>query len=116
MTRIEIACYALIATAFMLAGILVVALDGYHAESAHANMVIARDNFTLMTANTRQTEEALFVLDNANARLLIYRLDLPRKQLLPIGAFSLQDLFRQGRGGSGGAGGDGNDGGGRRGR
>ena len=110
MTRLQTACYCLIATAFVLAGILVVTLSSRMNNQAQAAMVIARDNFTVMTANTRAEEEALFVLDNANARLLIYRLDLPRKQLTPVGAFSLADLFSRGGGTSGGD----RDGGGRR--
>lgn len=106
MTRIQMACYALIASAFVLAAALVVALDARFTAEARADQVIARENFTLMTANTRETEEALFVLDNANARLLIYRLDLARKQLEPVGAFSLPDLFEQGEAGGTGRGRD----------
>ena len=33
-------------------------------------------------------------LDNANERLLIYRLDLGKQALLPAGAFSLPTLFQ----------------------
>ena len=108
MTRIETACYALLAAAFVLAGILVVQLNARFTAEAQASLVIARDNFTLMTARTRQNEEALFVLDNSNGRLLIYRLNLAgrRKQLERVGAFHVEALFKKGSAGGAGRGRD----------
>ncbi len=94
MNRIQLACYGLIASAFVLTAILLVQLDARFTSEADAALVIARENFTLLTARTRQNEEALFVLDNANERLLIYRLDLGKQALLPAGAFSLPTLFQ----------------------
>lgn len=76
MQPIQIACYSLVASAFLLAGLLVFSLGGQLENEANANLVISRDTFTLMTAQTRQGEEALFVLDNKSARLLIYRLEM----------------------------------------
>lgn len=94
MNPIQVACCALLASAFVLAGTLIVSLDARWDSEAQASLVIARDNFTVMTAKTRENEEAFFVLDDANARLLIYRLDIARKQLSPSGAFNLQELFK----------------------
>lgn len=94
MNRIHLACYGLIACAFVLTGLLLVQLDARFDTEAQASMVIARENFTLLTARTRASEEALFVLDNANERLLIYRLDLGKQALLPAGAFNLPTLFQ----------------------
>ena len=102
MTRIEVACYALLASAFVLAATLLVSLDARWEAEARASLVIARDNFTLLTAKTREVEEALFVLDNANQRLLIYRLDLGRKQLQLARASDVTQLFQQGGAGRSG--------------
>ncbi len=76
MNNIQIACYSLVASAFLLAGLLIFSIGGQLENEAEASMVISRDAFTLMTAQTRSNEEALWVLDNRSARLLIYRLEL----------------------------------------
>ena len=101
MTRIQLACFGLIASAFTLAALLVANFDtSLRLESqAQAEMVISRDNFTIMTAKTRNGEEALFVLDNANGRLMIYRLDMGRKQLQIAEAIEMETLFSRASGG-----------------
>jgi hypothetical protein len=103
MTRTQLACTSLIASAFLIGALLVVSLSSrFNLESqAQATMVIAGDNVTLMTAKTRKTEEALFVLDNANGRLMIYRTDLPKKQLQLRQAIELETLFSRAAGSSG---------------
>lgn len=101
MTRIQLACYCLIASAFLLGGLLVVQLGDVTAQRADAEMVIARDNFTLLTASTRDDEEALFLLDNVTGRLLIYRLNLPQNQLELAGGADVTQLFRGGATGGG---------------
>ncbi|MEM6459669.1 MAG: hypothetical protein AAF710_09805 [Planctomycetota bacterium] len=98
-----IACYALTASALVLSGMLLVTLSQRTGPAeADAAMVIARQNFTLMTAATRSGEESLFVLDNTTGTLLVYRLDVGREQLVPGGGIRLDDVF------SGNAGGDDN--------
>lgn len=91
MKPIAIACYSLIASAFVLAGLLIVQLDAR--MEAQASMVIARDNFTVLTARTRNNEESLFVLDNAAQRLLIYRVDIGDESLQPVAIYDLQAIF-----------------------
>ena len=103
MTRIQMACYCLIASAFVLAALLVVSGAPRLATVAEGAMVISRDNFTLMTAKTRSNEEALFLVDNTSQRLLIYRLNLPRNQLELVGGGDLSKIFAA-AGGAGGAG------------
>lgn len=95
MTRIQMTCYCLIASAFILAGMLITQLAGV-SNTAEADMVITRDNFTLLTAKTRSGEESLFIINNATNRLLIYTLDLPRKNIELAGAADLSTIFRQG--------------------
>jgi len=79
MNNIQIACYSLVASAFLLAGLLVFSLSGQLERSADASMVISQDSVSLMTAATRDGEEALWVLDNGSGRLLIYRMELRGK-------------------------------------
>ncbi len=106
MTRIETACYGLLASAFVLTGMLLIQLSSV-SNTAEAAMVISRNNFTLLTAKTRSNEESLFVINNATDRLLIYTLDLGRKRIELSGTADLAEVFQRG-------GGDDDDGGRRR--
>ena len=96
MNRTHAACYSLIASMFVLAGLLIVNVSGRLTPSAHADMVVGKESLTLLTASTRAGEEALFVLDSINEKLLIYRLDVAKKQLDLAGSTDLRQLFRQG--------------------
>ncbi|MBB6429083.1 hypothetical protein [Algisphaera agarilytica] len=97
MNRIQTACYCLIASALVLSGLLVVQLsERVEPNSAEAALVIARENFTLMTAEVRSGEEALFVLDNTSGTLLVYRLEISRKSLQPAGGVRLDQIFSGG--------------------
>jgi hypothetical protein len=95
MTRIETACFGLIASAFILAGMLIVQVSAMP-NTAEASMVITRDNFTLLTAKTRNKEESLFIINNATSRLLIYTLDLPGNRIELSGGADLTDIFNSG--------------------
>ena len=109
MTRTETACYALIASAFILAGLLFVQVS-QTPNAAEASMVITRDNFTLLTARTRTGDESLFIINNNTSKLMIYNLDVGRKNLELASVTDLSRVF------SGGGGGGDTDDGGRRGR
>jgi hypothetical protein len=98
MTRIETACYCLIASAFVLTGFLLMRVSAMP-NTAEAALVISRDNFTLLTAKTRDSEESLFVINNSTDRLLIYTLDLGRKRIELSGGADLAELFNRGGGG-----------------
>lgn len=91
MTRIQLAGYCLIASTFVLTGLLLVAAGPRLASVAEASLVISQENFTLLTAKTRSDEEALFLIDNSTQRLLIYRMDMRTKQVELVGA---QDLTK----------------------
>lgn len=125
MNRIQLACYGLMASAFLLAGALFVQIQERWTSPAWAELAVNKGSVTLMTARTRPDEEALFVLDNYTQKLLVYRVDLGHKDLELSGAYELPTLFRQagataevgggpGGGASGGAGGAGGSGGGSR--
>lgn len=97
MTRIETACFGLIASAFILAGILIVQISAMP-NTAEASLVITRDNFTLLTARTRNGEESLFVVNNNTSRMLIYTLDIARKRIVLSGGADLTEVFSRGSG------------------
>lgn len=69
------ACCGLLVSAFVLGGLLIARVGDLLENRAEAAMVIARDDFTLLTAKSRNAEEALWVLDNNTGRLLIYTFD-----------------------------------------
>jgi hypothetical protein len=101
MNRTQAACYSLIASLFVLASLLIVSVSGRLTPLAHAEMVVNKEGLTLLTASTRSGEESLFVLDAINEKLLIYRLDLGKKQLELAGAADLRHLFQGGDEGRG---------------
>lgn len=100
MNRIQTACFCLLASAFVLAAILVVRVDQQTApNAAHADMVIAQPQFTMMTAVTRGggeadgSEESLFILDNTRGILLVYTPNVGREQLTPITSIKMSNIF-----------------------
>lgn len=103
MNGIQVACWSLVASAFLLGGILVAELGSLQGDQAKANMVIDRNNFALMTAKTAPGAESLFVLDNMHGELLIYNMNLQNKRLDLAGSVNLNATFgRQPQGGNGG--------------
>lgn len=95
MNRIQTACFCLLASAFLLSGILVVRLDSVTQQNtASADQVIAQpQSFSLMTARTRGDDESLFVLDSTSGKLVIYQPNVGRQQLEVVRAFDLSELF-----------------------
>jgi hypothetical protein len=102
MNRIQLACTGLIVSSLILTGLLLVQLDRkLPANQAQADQVIAQQNFTLMTADTREDEQSLCILDNNSATLLIYGVDMGQKRLEPLGGIRLEQVFRGGGSGGG---------------
>ena len=99
MNYTQTACFCLLASAFILAAILVVRVDQQSApNAAQADMVIAQPAFTMMTARTRGSdggdgEESLFILDNNRGILLVYAPNVGRSQLTPITSIKMSKLF-----------------------
>jgi len=93
MGRTQLACYSLMASAFVLGGLLIMNRPGPLAPTAQAEMVVHKDTLTMLTARTRPDEEALFILDSLNEMLLIYRIDIAKKQMELAASASLQELF-----------------------
>lgn len=104
MNRIQTACFALLASAFVLAAILVIQIDRKsQPNAANADMVITQPAFTMMTARTRgqqnNADESLFVLDNTSGTLVVYNTNIARKRLEPLTAIKMTDVFGGGGGG-----------------
>lgn len=108
MKRFEIASLSLLASAFVLAGMLVVQLQNHPVlPSANAEMVLNRGNITLMTAQTRPNEEAVFVLENTTAKLLVYKVDAGKKRIDLARSSDLEPWLRAAAGNRGSTGGTG---------
>ena len=100
MNRTQTACFCLLASAFILAAILVVRVDQQAASNAaYADQVIAMPAFTMMTARTRGDpqddggEESLFILDNNAGVLVVYTPNIGNKQLTPIAGIKMTEIF-----------------------
>jgi hypothetical protein len=102
MNRIQLACFALLGSAFVLGGILISRLPA--GQPAYAEEVVSRENITAMTAQTREDEESLFVIDNASQQLMIYRLDVNRKRFVGPVRLNLSNAQAPGAGGGAGRG------------
>jgi len=73
MTRTQTACYALIASAFVLAAMLVAGVSRHADTQANADVVVTKNVYTFLSANgVNDGEDFIYVLDNKNERLLCY--------------------------------------------
>ncbi len=96
LSRTQVACACLAASAFMLAALLLASLAGRFAPltaPAEASMVQTADDYVLLTAQTRNGEESLFVLDNRERKLLIYRTDVSRGRMAPYVIEDIDSIF-----------------------
>ncbi len=96
MTRTQTACYALIASAFVLAAMLAAAVSQRHDPAAHAEMVVNKNVFTILTAaGFQENEEFIYLLDNKNERLLCYIHD-PRGRIELFGSMNVTQEIQRG--------------------
>ena len=98
MNKTQFASYCLIASAFVLTAVLVASFDKDIAVSttAEAQYIVDSDDFTLMSADIREGEEGLFVLDNNLSRILIYRARPEDPSLRLVNQLDLTQIFRSG--------------------
>ena len=98
MDRTKLACFSLMASAFVLAGLLLAQLPAQE-KTAQGHMLTSKSRYTAMTTQTSKGEEALFVLDDTD-HLLIYTTDLSRAgrgqpgQIKFLQAVDLQLVFK----------------------
>jgi hypothetical protein len=73
MSRTQTACFALLASAFVLAAMLVAGITRHADTTANADVVITKNVYTFLSANGVNTgEDFIYLLDNKNERLLCY--------------------------------------------
>ncbi len=96
MNRIQTACYCLLASAFILTGMLVVRTAGLWESTAQAEMVDSKGAATVLTAEVNNKTEALFVLDSKNETLLAYQFDPNRKQNILLAKMDLKATIEAG--------------------
>ena len=97
MKRDELAKYALIASAFLLAGLLTVQAARFADTTAQAEMVVYNRDITLLTATYRGGSDVLYVLHNSNGLLLAYAYDSSRRilKMLDGGRLELGTAFER---------------------
>ncbi|MEX2214081.1 MAG: hypothetical protein WD768_08140 [Phycisphaeraceae bacterium] len=96
MNSIQTTCYALFASACVLTAALFMTLSQKNQTldaAAEAEMVLTANTLSFLTTRTNAGEEALFVLDNTSARLLIYKTDLAKKRIELVASEDLKKLF-----------------------
>lgn len=103
MTRTQAACFALIASACVLAGLLLARLGSPLDTPAQAELLLSRGDFTMMTASTDEDDEGLFILDGRRGRLMVYIANPARDRIelrmnLPMSQFFGRDTARGGTG------------------
>lgn len=103
MTRMQLACVFLIASAAVLGGLLVSRLGdlGRLESQARANIVSSKGAYTFLTAQARAGDDAMFVIDNFSSQMLIYSVDVNRKRMELAQSIDLNRLFAGGPGGGG---------------
>lgn len=102
--RIDGAAAALWASAFVLAGMVVMQAGRLPENAAHAGMGVSDHDFTLVTAKSGRGQDAdpdevLYVLDSRTEALLVYWIEDARQQgVQMVDGGSLVALFQRGRG------------------
>jgi len=95
MTRKTVACYVLIASAFVLGGLLTIEVADRFEPKADASLVVNKDIFTVLTTEGIRGEEFLYMLDNKNERLLCYATD-PRGRIELYASLNVADWIKRG--------------------
>tara|TARA_B100000609_G_C17102352_1_gene375275 strand:+ start:89 stop:418 length:330 start_codon:yes stop_codon:yes gene_type:complete len=94
MNRTTLACYSLLASAFVLAAMVFMQLqDKSILAQANAAMVVNDAPVSAMTLRARNDDEVLCILENTSQRLLIYNTDVSRKQLRLVQNINLAQYF-----------------------
>ena len=86
----ELACYLLIASAFVLGGfLLVTANQRLQLESvAQAEMVVDKGDFTILSTSGNSNGEIMYVLNNRSSILVCYEIN-PNKRLEVVGTLDV---------------------------
>lgn len=96
MTRTQLACISLIASAFVLGALVLDRVaDRLPQNQAQAEMVISKDNITKLTTQFEADSELVYVLDGRQELLLAYLVDPNRGILQLVGRLNLARVFER---------------------
>lgn len=94
MTRTQLACLCLVASAFMLGAMVLSELgDKLPQNEARAEMVVSKDSLTMLTTQYQADSELVYVLDNQQDLLLAYMIN--RNNIELLGRLNLSRIFRR---------------------
>ena len=96
MTRTELACYCLLASAFVLGAMLMFQVSRYVENTAHAEMVTTARSVSVLSTRADTDREMLYVLDSRNELLLGYLLDPNRRRFEFMGKLDIRDIMQRG--------------------
>ncbi|MDX1565229.1 MAG: hypothetical protein R3236_07485 [Phycisphaeraceae bacterium] len=91
--------YALLASAFVLAGMLFVQIDRHHdlEPTAHAELVNTHQGTSILSARTDIGSEALWFLDPDNEAIIIYQIKPGRNLIEARAVMLLSETFARNR-------------------
>ncbi len=93
MNRIQIACYALLGSAILLAALVLAAATGGVTPTAHAGQIVAAGGGAVLTARTDSDAETVFVLDDTADRIVILQTDTERGRIEVLQQLEVRSLF-----------------------
>jgi predicted methyltransferase len=95
MNRIQLACYGLLASAFILSSLCLFQASRIADNRAHAEMVVNKGFVTMVSTAYRTDSEIIYVLDSKSEMLAAYMLEPNKKviELMPGGVVNLGRAF-----------------------
>ena len=88
MKPVQLACYLMMASAFVLGAVLLMQADRHLQPQAHAEMVIDKGLFTVLSTPGNSNQEYTYVLNNRSSILVAYELT-PSKNLEVVGTLDV---------------------------
>lgn len=93
MTRNELACYMLIASAFVLGGLLATQVADRFENRADAGVVVSQGNYTILSSRISDRQEMVTFLDNNTGTMVGYLVDIDAKAVRAVARLDIGDLF-----------------------
>ncbi|MEX2670480.1 MAG: hypothetical protein WD294_00080 [Phycisphaeraceae bacterium] len=94
MSRTQTACLCLIASAFVLGGLVFAQLSDRQSQ-AHAEMVVSKGNVLQLTTQFQADTELLYMIDERRDLLLAYSVDVNRGNVELLGRLNLARVFNR---------------------
>lgn len=97
MNRIQLAQYSLIASAFVIAALILFQASKHADNQAQAGMVVSGDVITMLTAAQDEDNDIIYTIDNRQQILTAHKLDTNRGGAIElIGRLDLAGAFGSG--------------------